>query len=73
VQIVSRFLPLALVVEQIRPLDWKLQDVVVTVVRELDGAPEDVLVRGTVRARTLRRGGVFLRRLEGRGRPCESW
>jgi hypothetical protein len=52
VQIVSRFLPLALVVEQIRRLE-KLQDVVVTVVRELDGAPEDVPVRGTVRVRTL--------------------
>ena len=26
-------------------LDWKLQDVVVAVVRELDDAPEDVLVR----------------------------
>jgi hypothetical protein len=32
-------------VTQIRGLDWKLQDVVVSVVRELDGAPEDVLVR----------------------------
>jgi divalent metal cation (Fe/Co/Zn/Cd) transporter len=33
-------------VEQITALDWKLQDVVVSVVREIDGAPEDVLVRG---------------------------
>jgi divalent metal cation (Fe/Co/Zn/Cd) transporter len=33
-------------VERIRALDWKLQDVVVAVVRELDGAPDDVLVRG---------------------------
>jgi hypothetical protein len=40
-------------VERIRGLDWKLQDVVVTVVRELDGAPEDVLVRGKVSVRTL--------------------
>ena len=31
--------------EQIRALDWKLQDVVVTVVRELEGAPEDVVIR----------------------------
>jgi divalent metal cation (Fe/Co/Zn/Cd) transporter len=31
--------------ERIRALDWKLQDVVVAVTRELDGAPEDVLVR----------------------------
>jgi divalent metal cation (Fe/Co/Zn/Cd) transporter len=34
-------------VEQIRALDWKLQDVVVAAVRELEGAPGDVLVRGT--------------------------
>jgi cation diffusion facilitator family transporter len=34
-------------VGQIRALDWKLQDVVVAAVRELDGAPGDVLVRGT--------------------------
>ena len=34
-------------VEQIRGLDWKLQDVVVAVVRELDGVPDDVLVRAT--------------------------
>jgi len=33
-------------VRRIRDLDWKLQDVVVSVVREIDGAPEDVLVRG---------------------------
>jgi divalent metal cation (Fe/Co/Zn/Cd) transporter len=33
-------------VERITALDWKLQDVVVSVVREIDGAPEDVLVRG---------------------------
>jgi cation diffusion facilitator family transporter len=32
-------------VEQIRGLDWKLQDVVVAVVRELEGAPGDVVVR----------------------------
>jgi hypothetical protein len=32
-------------VERIRELDWKLQDVVVSVVRELDDAPEEVLVR----------------------------
>jgi divalent metal cation (Fe/Co/Zn/Cd) transporter len=31
-------------VDRIRALDWKLQDVVVSVVRDLDGAPEDVLV-----------------------------
>jgi divalent metal cation (Fe/Co/Zn/Cd) transporter len=34
-------------VRRIGDLDWKLQDVVVSVVREIDGAPEDVLVRGT--------------------------
>jgi cation diffusion facilitator family transporter len=34
-------------VSRITDLDWKLQDVVVSVVREIDGAPEDVLVRGT--------------------------
>ena len=33
-------------VERIRALDWKLQDVVVSVVREIDGAPDDVLVDG---------------------------
>jgi cation diffusion facilitator family transporter len=31
-------------IERISALDWKLQDVVVAVTRELDGAPEDVLV-----------------------------
>ena len=31
--------------EEIRALDWKLQDVVVTVVRELEGALEDVMIR----------------------------
>jgi cation diffusion facilitator family transporter len=33
-------------IDEIRALDWKLQDVVVSVVREIDGAPGDVLVRG---------------------------
>jgi cation diffusion facilitator family transporter len=33
-------------VERIVALDWKLQDVVVSVVRELEDAPQDVLVRG---------------------------
>ncbi len=32
-------------IRRICELDWKLQDVVVAVVRELDDAPEDVLVR----------------------------
>jgi divalent metal cation (Fe/Co/Zn/Cd) transporter len=32
-------------VSRIRAIDWKLQDVVVSVVREIDGAPVDVLVR----------------------------
>jgi cation diffusion facilitator family transporter len=32
-------------VERISGLDWKLQDVVVAVVRDLDGAPDDLLVR----------------------------
>ena len=32
-------------VERICALDWKLQDVVVAVVRELEDAPDDVLVR----------------------------
>ncbi|MBE2315617.1 cation transporter [Solirubrobacter sp. CPCC 204708] len=32
-------------VQRICTLDWKLQDVVVAVVRELDEAPEDILVR----------------------------
>ena len=32
-------------VRRICELDWKRQDVVVAVVRELDDAPEDVLVR----------------------------
>ena len=36
-------------VERIVALDWKLQDVVVSVVREIDGAPEDVLIRGRAR------------------------
>ena len=31
---------------RIRDVDWKVQDVVVAVVRELEGAPDDVLVRG---------------------------
>lgn len=34
---------------RIRDVDWKVQDVVVAVVRELDDAPGDVLVRGTAR------------------------
>jgi cation diffusion facilitator family transporter len=33
-------------IARICELDWKLQDVVVAVARELDGAPEDVLVKG---------------------------
>jgi cation diffusion facilitator family transporter len=33
-------------VERILALDWKLQDVVVSVVRELEDAPPEVLVRG---------------------------
>jgi hypothetical protein len=33
-------------VRGISDLDRKLQDVVVSVVREIDGAPEDLLVRG---------------------------
>jgi divalent metal cation (Fe/Co/Zn/Cd) transporter len=32
-------------VDRISALDWKVQDVVVAVVRELDGTPEEVLVR----------------------------
>ena len=32
-------------VERIKSLDWKLQDVVVAVVRELEGAPDEVVVR----------------------------
>jgi divalent metal cation (Fe/Co/Zn/Cd) transporter len=32
--------------ERIRALDWKLQDVVVAVVREVEGAPGDVMVAG---------------------------
>jgi hypothetical protein len=32
-------------VTRICALDWKMQDVVVSVVREIEGAPEDVLVR----------------------------
>jgi divalent metal cation (Fe/Co/Zn/Cd) transporter len=39
-------------VAEIRGLDWKLQDVVVAVVRDLDGAPEDVVVRGRARTTT---------------------
>jgi divalent metal cation (Fe/Co/Zn/Cd) transporter len=31
--------------ERIRDIDWKLQDVVVAVVRELEDAPDDVIVR----------------------------
>jgi hypothetical protein len=31
-------------VERISGLDWKLQDVVVAVVRELEGAPPEVIV-----------------------------
>jgi cation diffusion facilitator family transporter len=42
-------------VERICELDWKLQDVVVAVVRELEDAPEDVLV--FTRARTGTRSG----------------
>jgi divalent metal cation (Fe/Co/Zn/Cd) transporter len=38
-------------VDRICALDWKLQDVVVAVVRELDGSPPDVMVRGSVRER----------------------
>ena len=34
-------------VERICALDWKVQDAVVAVVRDLEDAPEDVLVRGT--------------------------
>jgi hypothetical protein len=34
-------------VDRICELDWKLQDVVVAVVRDLEGAPDDVLVRGS--------------------------
>ena len=41
--------------ERICALDWKLQDVVVAVVRELEDAPEDVLV--VTRARTGTRSG----------------
>lgn len=33
-------------VERICALDWKLQDVVVAVAREIENAPDDVLVRG---------------------------
>ena len=33
-------------VAQIRAIDWKLQDVVVSPVREIDGAPDAVLVGG---------------------------
>lgn len=33
-------------VARIRDIDWKLQDIVVSPVRELDGAPSDVLVHG---------------------------
>jgi hypothetical protein len=32
-------------VAQIRELDWKLQDVVISPVRELEGAPPDLLVQ----------------------------
>jgi len=42
-------------VERICALDWKLQDVVVAVVRELEDAPEDVLV--VTRARSETRSG----------------
>jgi divalent metal cation (Fe/Co/Zn/Cd) transporter len=35
--------------ERIRDVDWKVQDVVVAVVRELKEAPEDVVVRGGAR------------------------
>ena len=34
-------------VERIRALDWKLQDVVVAVVRDLQGAPADTIVRAS--------------------------
>jgi cation diffusion facilitator family transporter len=41
-------------VERLSALDWKVQDVVVAAVREIEGAPEEVLVRrssvGSVRA-----------------------
>lgn len=40
-------------VRRIGSLDWKLQDVVVSVVRELDDAPEDVLVVGGASPPTL--------------------
>jgi divalent metal cation (Fe/Co/Zn/Cd) transporter len=33
-------------VERIRDVDWKVQDVVVAVVAELEGAPDDVVVQG---------------------------
>jgi divalent metal cation (Fe/Co/Zn/Cd) transporter len=39
-------------VERICELDWKLQDVVVAVVRELEDAPEDVLVVTPARSET---------------------
>ena len=42
-------------VERIGALDWKLQDVVVAVVREIEDAPEDVLV--VTRARSETRSG----------------
>jgi divalent metal cation (Fe/Co/Zn/Cd) transporter len=35
--------------DRIRDVDWKVQDVVVAVVRDLEGAPDDVLVRGAAR------------------------
>jgi divalent metal cation (Fe/Co/Zn/Cd) transporter len=36
--------------QQILDLDWKLQDVLVTPLRELRGAPEDVMVRNAARS-----------------------
>jgi hypothetical protein len=36
--------------ERLRAVDWKVQDVVVTVVRELRDTPDDVLVRKDARA-----------------------
>jgi cation diffusion facilitator family transporter len=39
-------------VERIRALDWKLQDVVVAVVRELEDAPSDTLVRPSTSGQT---------------------
>jgi divalent metal cation (Fe/Co/Zn/Cd) transporter len=46
-------------VDRIAALDWKLQDVVVAVVRELDGAPADVLVSASDRRARARRDGAL--------------